>query len=66
MKRVTSEKASQMIGNKFEMILIASVRAKELKRGDAPKVVSTGYTTSTALLEIEEGKIGREYLKKIV
>jgi DNA-directed RNA polymerase subunit omega len=65
MKRVTSEKAAAMIGNKFEMILIASIRARELKRGDQPKLVGTGRPTSTALLEIEEGLVGRDYLKKI-
>lgn len=65
MKRVTSQKAAEMIGNKFDMILIASVRARELKRGDQPKLVGTGRPVSTALLEIEEGLVGREYLRKI-
>jgi len=65
MKRTTSEKAEQMIGNKFDMILIAAARTKELKRGDQPKLVTDGGPISTSLLEIEEGLIGREYLRKI-
>jgi DNA-directed RNA polymerase omega subunit len=32
MARITSEKAANMVGNKFDMILIASIRAKELKK----------------------------------
>lgn len=65
MARITSEIASNKIGNKYEMILIAAVRARELKRGDARKVTKENKTLVTALREIEEGKIGREYLKKV-
>lgn len=65
MERVTSQKAAEMIGNKFDMILIASIRVRELKRGDRPRVAGTGRPTSTALLEIEAGMVGREYLHKV-
>jgi DNA-directed RNA polymerase subunit omega len=65
MARITSEKAANMIGNKFDMILIASIRAKELKKGHLAKVVCDNGPTVTAIREIEEGFIGREYLNKI-
>ena len=65
MARITSEKAAAAIGNKFEMILIAAVRAREIKRGDRPKVVCDNGPTVTALREIEDGLVGRDYLKKI-
>jgi DNA-directed RNA polymerase subunit omega len=65
MARITSEVASIKIGNKYEMILIAAVRARELKRGDARLVAKENKALVTALREIEEGKIGREYLRKV-
>ena len=65
MARITSEKAANMIGNKFDMILIASIRAKELKKGHLAKVTCDNGPTVTAIREIEEGFIGREYLNKI-
>jgi len=65
MARITSEVASNKIGNKYEMILIAAVRSRELKRGDARKVSKENKALVTALREIEEGKIGKEYLKKV-
>jgi DNA-directed RNA polymerase subunit omega len=55
MARITSEKATEMIGNKFEMILVAANRARELAKGSAAKVnVSNGHVV-TALKEIEQG-----------
>lgn len=66
MARITSQKAAEMIGNKFELILIASVRARELKRGHMPKVLCDNGPSVTALREIEAGLIGRDYLKKVV
>lgn len=65
MARITSQKAAEMAGNRFDMILMASVRARELKRGHLPKVPTNNGPMVTALREIEEGKIGREYLKKV-
>lgn len=65
MARITSEKATQVIGNKFEMILVAAARARELARGSRPLVKSNNGTVVTALREIEEGKIDKtEYLRK--
>ena len=65
MARVTSQLAGEMIGNRFEMILIACARARELKKNYIPKVVCNNGPLVTALREIEEGKVGREYLKKV-
>jgi DNA-directed RNA polymerase subunit omega len=62
---ITSEKAAKAVGSKFDLVLIAVRRARELSRGDAPLVKGKNKSTITALREIEEGKIGREYLKKI-
>ena len=65
MARVTSQEAADKIGSRYNLVLIASLRARELKKGYQPKVVCNNGPQVTALREIEEGKIGLEYLKKI-
>jgi DNA-directed RNA polymerase omega subunit len=55
MAKITSAEAAKQIGNIFEMVIIASHRARELKRGDQPRVESTNNTCITALKEIELG-----------
>ena len=63
--RYTSEDAVSMVGNRFDLVLIASARARELKRGYQPKLVTKAGPTVTALQEIEKGLVGRDYLKRI-
>ena len=63
--RYSSEKAVEQVGNRFDLVLIASVRARELKRGYLPLIISDNKPAVTALNEIEQGKIGREYLQKV-
>ena len=68
MSQLTSQKAAEMIGNRFDLVLIASARARELHAGAMPLVKvekSSNKSIVTALQEIEEGKIGREYLAKV-
>lgn len=65
MARITSQRAAEMVGNKFDLVLIASLRARELRRGYQPKVLCDNGPIVTSLREIEEGLIGREYLKKL-
>lgn len=65
MARITSEVASIKIGNKYDMILIAAARARELKKGSKSKLGSKNREIVTAIREIEEGEIGREYLRKL-
>jgi DNA-directed RNA polymerase omega subunit len=58
-------------GNQFEMILIAATRAREIesaRRIAKRNNLTLNYrnrTVSAALQEVEEGKIGREYLDKV-
>ena len=63
--RYTSEEAALMVGNRFDLVLIASARVRELKRGHLPKLVTKAGPTVTALQEIEKGLVGREYLKRV-
>jgi DNA-directed RNA polymerase subunit omega len=59
------EKCVERVGNRFDLVLIASARARELRRGYQKLVSTTNSIPVTALREIEEGKVGREYLKRI-
>lgn len=63
--RYTSEDAVLAVGNRFDLVLIASARVRELKRGYQPKLSTKAGATVTALQEIEKGLVGREYLKRI-
>jgi DNA-directed RNA polymerase subunit omega len=64
MARLTSELAAIAVGNKYDLVLIASRRVRELRRGWHPKVVCDNDLPVTALREIEAGLIGRDYLLK--
>jgi DNA-directed RNA polymerase subunit omega len=63
--RYTSEEAALMVGSRFDLVLIASQRVRELKRGHQPKIVTKAGPVVTALQEIEKGLVGRDYLKRI-
>jgi len=65
MARITSQKAAEAVENSSDLVLIASQRVRELKRGAMPKVIGKNGAIVTALREIEEGHIGRDYLKRI-
>ena len=64
MARLTSELAAAAVGNKYDLVLIASRRVRELKRGWHPRVTWDNDLPVTALREIEAGFIGRDYLLK--
>ena len=64
MARITSQDAVAMIGNRYDMVLIASRRARELARGDRPKVTKVTGHAVTALREIEQGFVDRSWLYK--
>ena len=59
--------AVDMVGNRYDLVLIASARARELKRGAKTKLspVPTNGVIVTALKEVEAGLVGRDYLKKV-
>jgi len=65
--RYTSEKAAEQIGNRFDLVLAAAQRSRELKRGSRQRVEGKDASTNvTALREIEEGKYNyREFIAKL-
>ena len=65
MARITSEQASQQVGSKYDLVLIASRRVRELRNGHMPVIANPHRSEIvTALREIEQGQVGREYLLK--
>jgi DNA-directed RNA polymerase subunit omega len=65
MARITSETATLRVGSKYDLILIAARRARELRHGHAPLVAADGDNEVViALREIEQGLVGRDYLLK--
>ena len=53
-------------GNRFELVLIAAERARELSKQHIRKEATHQVNAPvTALLEIQSGSVGREYLSKI-
>lgn len=65
MARITSEEASKSVGSKYDLVLIASRRVRELRNGYIAEITNPHKSEIiTALREIEQGKVGREYLLK--
>lgn len=56
------ERCVSNIGNKFDLILVAAYRTRELVRRNT---VSDHKHTVHALMEIERGDIGLEMLRKL-
>lgn len=67
MARVTSQAAVEAIGNRYNLVLAASQRSRELKNGSMPRTSDVGSSHNvTALREIEEGKYTfQDYLNKL-
>ena len=62
---LTSGLAVEAVGNRYDLVLIGARRARELGRGDLPKIAAPKRSAVvTALREIEQGKVGRSYLYK--
>ncbi|MUK40052.1 DNA-directed RNA polymerase subunit omega [Aliivibrio fischeri] len=64
MARVTVQDAVEKIGNRFDLVLISSRRARQMQTGGKDALVpeENDKTTVIALREIEEGLITKELL----
>lgn len=65
MARITVEDCLKKIPNRFQMVLVAAYRARQLSNGYAPKVDSKDKPTVVALREIAKGEIGLEMLHRV-
>ena len=66
MARITVEDCIEKIGNRFELVLLATKRARQITRGATPLVeVENDKPTVIALREIAVGKIDSAILDDI-
>ena len=65
MARITVEDCLKKIPNRFQMVLAAADRARQLTQGHAPKVEAKDKPAVLALREIAAGEVGLEMLKKV-
>jgi DNA-directed RNA polymerase subunit omega len=65
MARVTVEDAVEKIGNRFDLVLVAARRARQIAiEGKTPMVeIDNDKPTVTALREIEEGLVNNDTLQ---
>ena len=62
---LSNEAAVVAVENRYDLVLIGARRARELGRGDKPRVDGPKHSAVvTALKEIELGLVGRDYLYK--
>lgn len=62
---LSNELCVAMVENRYDLVLIGARRARELGRGDRPRINGPAHSAVvTALKEIELGLVGREYLYK--
>ena len=60
--RFTSQEAAKKVGGLYDLVIIASARARELR-----KIKSADTARSMivpALADVEDGKVGKEYMLK--
>ena len=64
MARVTVQDAVEKIGNRFDLVLVAARRARQMQVGGKDPLVpeENDKTTVSALREIEEGLINNQIL----
>ncbi len=66
MARITVEDCIERVGNRFELVLLATKRARQITRGARPLVeVDNDKPTVIALREIATGKIDPAVLNAI-
>ncbi|MFZ9102898.1 MAG: DNA-directed RNA polymerase subunit omega [Burkholderiaceae bacterium] len=66
MARITVEDCLDKIPNRFQLVLAATYRARQLAQGATPKVPDQkDKPTVTALREVAAGQVGREMLRKV-
>lgn len=61
MARITVEDCLEHIPNRFELVLVAARRAKQLLKGARPLVDANNKEVVKALREVGEAKVGMRY-----
>jgi DNA-directed RNA polymerase subunit omega len=63
MARITVEDCLDGVSNRFELVMLAAVRARQLLRGAKPCIVSDNREVVIALREIAAKKVRRAVVK---
>jgi DNA-directed RNA polymerase subunit omega len=61
MARITVEDCLEHVSNRFELVLLAARRAKQLLKGARPLVESDNKEIVTALREVADTKVRLQY-----
>ena len=61
MARITVEDCLEQVPNRFELVLVAARRAKQLLKGARPLVESDNKEIVTALREVADTKVRLQY-----
>ncbi len=61
MARVTVEDCLEKVPSRFELVLLAARRAKQLLKGSRPLVETSNKEVVSALREIAAGKVSARY-----
>ncbi len=65
MARITVEDCLRLIPNRFQLVLVAAYRARQLSQGHAPKIDTKDKPAVAALREVAAQKVGLEMLRKV-
>lgn len=66
MARITVEDCLKKIPNRFQMVLVAAYRARQIaSQGYAPKIDAKDKPAVIALREVAEGLVGTDMLKHV-
>lgn len=60
MSRITVEDCLKQVSNRFELVMLASQRARQLFKGAKPLIESENREVVVALREIAAGKVKRK------
>jgi DNA-directed RNA polymerase omega subunit len=60
-----SQEANRAIGNQFDLVLAAANRVRDIRDGRHSTITSRNGDVVHALMEIERGLIGREYVYRV-
>lgn len=65
MARITVEDCLKKIPNRFQMVLVAAYRARQISQGYAPKIDVKDKPAVIALREVADGLVGTDMLKHV-
>ncbi len=65
MARITVEDCLEKVPSRFELVVLAAKRAKQLLKGSRPLVDSDNKEPVTALREIAEDKVSRAVAREV-